>query len=130
MCVSPLYRTEPVSDIPQPDFYNLAVVGLTRLGPEDLLSLLQSLETAAGRVRGHLQDGPRRLDIDLLLYGDVTSENPHLRLPHPRMRSRRFVLEPLERIAPDLEVPPDDKTVAQLLAELPRGEDVRRIAWA
>ena len=127
--VSPLYRTEPVSEIPQPDFYNLAVVGRTHLPPDELLRVLQSLETAAGRVRDDLENGPRQLDIDILLYGGETSEEPHLLLPHPRMRFRRFVLEPLKEIAPDLPVPPDHQTVSQLLAGLPRGERVRQIPW-
>lgn len=63
--------------------------------------------------------GPRPLDIDILLYGDLRSSAPELILPHPRLRERRFVLEPLAEIAPDLRVPPDGATVRELLARLP-----------
>jgi len=73
--------------------------------------------------------GPRPLDIDLLLYGDLQLEGPELTLPHPRMRERRFVLIPLAEIAPDLTVPPDGARVADLLARLGEGDVVGWVEW-
>jgi 2-amino-4-hydroxy-6-hydroxymethyldihydropteridine diphosphokinase len=113
-----LYRTAPVSPVPQPDFLNTAVLAHTALPPGEILALAKALELAAGRRRG-VRFGPRPLDIDLLLYGDLQSDAPELTLPHPRLRERRFMLEPLAEIAPDLRVPPDGATVAELLARLP-----------
>ena len=103
--------------MPQPDFLNTAALAHTSLGPEEVLALAKALELAAGRRRG-LRFGPRPLDIDLLLYGDRQSRDPELTLPHPRLAERRFMLEPLAEIAPDLQVPPDGVTVAELLARV------------
>lgn len=74
--------------------------------------------------------GPRPLDVDLLLYGGMQLALPELTLPHPRLRDRRFVLEPLAEIAPDLPVPPDGATVRDLLARLPPEPAVERIGWS
>ncbi len=115
--VASLYRTAPVSPVSQPDFLNTAALAHTALPPGEILALAKALELAAGRRRG-VRFGPRPLDIDLLLYGDLQSDAPELTLPHPRLRERRFMLEPLAEIAPDLPVPPDGKTVAELLAAL------------
>lgn len=112
-----LYRTVPVSPVPQPDFLNTAVLAHTALPPEEILALAKALELAAGRRHG-VRFGPRPLDIDLLLYGGLQSDAPELTLPHPRLRERRFMLEPLAEIAPDLPVPPDGATVSELLARL------------
>ena len=87
------------------------------LEPGELLALAKALELAAGRRRGE-RFGPRPLDVDLLLYGDRQSSAPELTLPHPRLRERRFVLEPLAEIAPDLRIPPDNAKVSDLLARL------------
>lgn len=113
-----LYRTAAVSPIPQPDYLNTAVLASTSLEPGDLLALAKALELAAGRRRGP-RFGPRPLDVDLLVYGDLQIAMPELTLPHPRLRERRFVLEPLAEIAPDLRVPPDGARVKDLLARLP-----------
>ncbi|HEY2291114.1 MAG TPA: 2-amino-4-hydroxy-6-hydroxymethyldihydropteridine diphosphokinase [Thermoanaerobaculia bacterium] len=126
--VASLYRTSPVSPVPQPDFLNTAALARTALPPKELLALAQSLEREAGRRPG-VRLGPRPLDIDLLLYGDLQLEGPELILPHPRMRERRFVLIPLAEIAPDLPVPPDGARVADLLARLGEGEGVERVEW-
>lgn len=115
--VASLYRTAPVSPVPQPDFLNTAALAHTALPPEEILALAKALELAAGRRRG-VRFGPRPLDIDLLLHGDLQRHAPELTLPHPRLRERRFMLEPLAEIAPDLPVPPDGATVADLLARL------------
>jgi 2-amino-4-hydroxy-6-hydroxymethyldihydropteridine diphosphokinase len=112
---APLYRTAAVSPIPQPDYLNTAALGRTSLPPDAVLALAKALERAAGR-RGGPRFGPRPLDIDLLLWGDLVLPHPELTLPHPRLRDRRFVLEPLAALAPHLPVPPDGKTVRELLA--------------
>jgi 2-amino-4-hydroxy-6-hydroxymethyldihydropteridine diphosphokinase len=126
--VAPPYRSSPLSDIPQPDYLNTAVLGFTNLLPEDLLALAKALELAAGRHPG-TRDSPRPLDIDLLLYGNRILAGPELVLPHSRLRRRRFVLAPLADLAPDLEVPPTGTTVAELLAELGEGQCVERLRW-
>lgn len=109
-------------------------MGETSLSPAALLAVLKALELAAGRQRSSVTSlsrwGPRPLDIDLLLYGELESDRPELTLPHPRLRSRRFVLEPLAEIAPDLLVPPDHRTVRELLAALPAGPRVQRLSAA
>jgi 2-amino-4-hydroxy-6-hydroxymethyldihydropteridine diphosphokinase len=115
--VAPFYRTAAVSSIPQPDYLNTAAVGATALPPDVVLAVAKALEHAAGRRPGP-RFGPRPLDVDLLLWGDLVLPHPELTLPHPRLRERRFVLEPLAAIAPDWRVPPDGRTVAELLAEL------------
>ena len=115
--VASLYRTAAVSPVPQPDYLNTAVLANASLEPGELLALAKALEMAAGRRRGE-RFGPRPLDIDLLLYGDLQSSAPELTLPHPRLRERRFVLEPLAEIAPDLQIPPDNAKVSALLARL------------
>ncbi|MFL6202212.1 MAG: 2-amino-4-hydroxy-6-hydroxymethyldihydropteridine diphosphokinase [Thermoanaerobaculia bacterium] len=126
--VASLYRTAAVSPVPQPDYLNTAVLASASLEPGELLALAKALELAAGRRRGE-RFGPRPLDIDLLLYGDLQCSTPELTLPHPRLRERRFVLEPLAEIAPDLRVPPEGARVSELLARLPPGQVVERIGW-
>jgi len=126
--IASLYRTAAVSPIPQPDYLNTAVLASVSLEPGELLALAKALELAAGRRRG-ARFGPRPLDVDLLLYGDRQSSAPELTLPHPRLRERRFVLEPLAEIAPDLQIPPDGARVSDLLARLPPGEVVERVEW-
>ncbi len=126
--VASLYRSAPVSPVPQPDFLNTAALAHTTLAPEALLALGKALEHEAGRRPG-ARFGPRPLDIDLLLYGDLRMNRPELTLPHPRLRERRFVLAPLAEIAPDLQVPPDGARVAELLARLGEGGPVERVEW-
>jgi 2-amino-4-hydroxy-6-hydroxymethyldihydropteridine diphosphokinase len=93
--VSPVYETEPVGGPEgQPPYLNLVVALDTDLSPRDLLDVARTLEAAAGRVRAE-RDGPRTLDVDVLLVGDLTVDDPDLVVPHPRMWQRRFVLAPL-----------------------------------
>ena len=123
--VAPLFRTAAVSPIPQPDYLNTAAVGRTSLPPDAVLALAKALEHAAGRRPGP-RFGPRPLDIDLLLWDDLVCSAPELTLPHPRLRERRFVLEPLAALVPELAVPPDGRTVAELLAGV-AGQVVERL---
>lgn len=102
VAVSPVYETEPVGGPPgQPRYLNLVVELRTALSPRDLLDLAHALEQAAGRVRVE-RDGPRTLDVDVLLVGDLTVDEPDLVVPHPRLHERRFVVRPLADIAPDV----------------------------
>jgi 2-amino-4-hydroxy-6-hydroxymethyldihydropteridine diphosphokinase len=126
--IASLYRSAPVSSVPQSDYLNTAVLARTAMPPENVLAFAKALEHAAGRRRGE-RFGPRPLDVDLLLWGDRQISSPELTLPHPRLRDRRFVLEPLAEIAPDLPVPPEGVTVRELLARLPAEPAVERIEW-
>jgi 2-amino-4-hydroxy-6-hydroxymethyldihydropteridine diphosphokinase len=101
-----LRDTEPVGPIrDQPRFLNGAAVLETTRSPRELLELLLALERTMGRTREGPAGGPRTLDLDLLLYDDLELDEPGLRLPHPRLHERRFVLEPLAELDPALEVP-------------------------
>lgn len=103
--LSPVYETEPVGGPPgQAAYLNLVAELDTELSGRELLMLARRLEKAAGRVRT-VKDGPRTLDVDVLLVGDLVIDEPELVVPHPRMWERRFVVEPLADLAPDL-VPP------------------------
>ena len=98
--VSSLYRSAPV-DATGPDYLNAVAAVQTTLAPLQLLAQLQALENAAGRQRPY-RNAPRTLDLDVLLYGAVRSDDPTLTLPHPRMHERAFVLRPLQELAPQL----------------------------
>jgi len=100
---SSLYRSAPV-DAHGPDFINAVAELHTAMEPHALLSALQSLEHARGRVRS-FRNAPRVLDLDLLIWGEITLDEPRLTLPHPRMHQRAFVLTPLAEIAPELRLP-------------------------
>lgn len=102
--VSQLRETEPVGVVEQPLFLNGAVALDTSLSPRELLERLLEIERGLGRVRD-VRWGPRVVDLDLLVYGDLQVDEPGLRVPHPRLHERRFVLEPLAELDPDLEIP-------------------------
>lgn len=105
VAVSPLYRTEPVGGpAGQEDYLNIVVELDTERTPRELLEVAQRLEGDAGRVRT-VRHGPRTLDVDVLLVGDLAVDEPDLVVPHPRMWERRFVVEPLADLAPDLVTP-------------------------
>lgn len=127
---SSLWQTSPVDCPPDsPKFMN-AVVGLVpreNETPDSLLEKLRELEKEFGRVQKKILNEPRSLDLDLIAFGNKIGNSPELILPHPRAHLRRFVLQPLCEIAPDLVLPGQGKTVAELLAELPADETVTRI---
>ena len=102
--ISSLYAAAPVGVEDQPEFLNAVVQIETALPPTDLLALCGSIELEMGRERT-IRWGPRVMDIDILLYNDVTLESEDLTIPHPRMMERAFVLAPLAEIAPDVELP-------------------------
>jgi len=102
---SSLYRTRPFGPVAQPDFVNAVVGLLTELDPATLLMALKNLEAGLGRERPSVRWGPRRIDLDLLVHGTSRSDVDELRLPHPGIAERAFVLVPLAEIAPDLDVP-------------------------
>jgi len=101
---SSLYRSAPVGHTAQPDFVNAVAKLLTALAPERLLAELQEIERRHARRRC-VRDGPRTLDLDLLLYGDAALDTPTLSVPHPRMHERAFVLAPLAEIDPQASIP-------------------------
>ena len=125
---SAVYETEPIDCEPTaPKFFN-AVMEIGYHGePAELLRDLRAIETALGRPLGHARNASRLLDLDLLYFGDVASTTPELELPHPRMQTRRFVLEPLAEIRPELVLPAQQKTVADLLAEFPHRSPLVRL---
>jgi len=121
VAVSKLRNTDPVGYLEQPRFLNGAVELATALSPRALLDALMELERRFGRDRvAYPPQGPRTLDLDLLLYGGQTIAEPGLEVPHPRLHERRFVLEPLADLAPALEVPGKGQ-VQTLLARLDSG---------
>ena len=116
---SSLYSTEPVGYAEQPRFVNAAVALETNLTPRQLLDALLALERDFGRDRTNATpDGPRTLDLDILLFGDLSVSEPGLEIPHPRLAERAFVLIPLNEIAPAAIDPRSGTTVAQLLHQL------------
>jgi 2-amino-4-hydroxy-6-hydroxymethyldihydropteridine diphosphokinase len=131
---SSLYLTEPVGNTDQPPFLNAVVALETNLGPGELLTQLLEIEKHFGRNRAAMAPkSARTLDLDLLLYDSEVIQTADLRLPHPELAERRFVLAPLAEIAPGLVHPVTGKTVAALLAELPQAgpngvNAVKRIA--
>ena len=103
---SSLYRTKPVGYADQPDFVNACALVETSLAPRALLDGLLAIEQAHGRKRG-IPNGPRTLDLDIVLYGDRVIDEPDLKIPHPRAHERDFVLKPLREVWPDAVFPAD-----------------------
>jgi len=120
--VSSLYETEPVGALTdQPDFLNAAVRIRTELEPQELLDVCKGIEAEQGRMFAGPRHGPRSLDVDLLLLGDLELETERLTLPHPEVRSRRFVLVPLLELDPGLTLP-DGTRLDEALAALGPGQ--------
>ena len=122
---SSLYATEPVGFAPQHWFLNCVVEAETELMPRQLLRATQEVERSLGRRR-MVRNGPRAVDVDILLYGSTVVSMPDLEIPHPRMAERRFVLVPLREIAAGLRHPTLRRSVAELLAATPDRSEVRR----
>lgn len=116
--LSSIYETQPVSQVEQPPFLNMVIeVGNQLPTPQQMMARLLRIEFLLGRIRD-IKDGPRTIDLDLLLFGEVESDTEFLRLPHPRLHERRFVLEPLVEIAPHLMHPTLKCTTTELLESL------------
>jgi len=125
--VSSLYETEPVGEVlDQPDFLNAAARVRTALEPEELLDLCKAIELEQGRMIGGSRHGPRSLDVDVLLLGDLELRTERLTLPHAEVASRRFVLAPLLELDPELELP-DGTRLAAALEALGPGQRAERV---
>ncbi len=118
--LSTFIETDPVGVGAQPTFLNAALAGLTSLRARALLDALLAIEREGGRERP-FPGAPRTIDLDLVLYGAHCIDEPHLTVPHPRFRERRFVLEPLAEVAPDMVDPVTGRTVRELLQRLTAG---------
>jgi GTP cyclohydrolase-4 len=124
--VSSVYETEPVGYLDQPRFLNMVCSGKTQLSPQELLQSAKAIEGALGR-QATFRNGPRTIDIDILLYDELLLEQEHLTIPHPRMHERAFVLAPLAEIAPEVVLPGSNRTIRGLLATVPQ-EGVKKLA--
>jgi len=122
--VSPFYETEPVEFATQAWFLNCAATLDTEKMPKELIAAILDIEQQLGRRRGR-QKGPRIIDIDILLFGGLIVKDPGLTIPHSAMHERRFVLEPLAAIAPDVRHPVLDRTIRELRDALPPGQTVK-----
>jgi 2-amino-4-hydroxy-6-hydroxymethyldihydropteridine diphosphokinase len=123
---SSLYRSPPFGPVEQPEFVNAVAGLLTALEPAPMLAALKELESRLGRAQPVVRWGPRRIDLDLLVHGATRTDTEALRLPHPGIAERAFVLVPLAEIAPDLDVPGVGR-VRSLLARV-NCDDVERLA--
>ena len=123
---SSVYETEPQGEVPdQPDFLNAALAIQTPLGPEELLAACKGLERALGREPGARRQGPRTIDIDVLLLDALEHRSPRMTLPHPGIADRRFVLVPLLELDPALRLP--DGTDLRRALERVQGQRVERV---
>lgn len=127
--LSSLYLTQPVGGPPQGAFLNAVALGATRLSPEQLLEACLAIEQELGRVR-ELPNGPRTIDVDILFFGALCRERQPPILPHPRLHLRRFVLEPLVEILPDLVHPGLGQSARELLARCGDSSAVTRLLGA
>lgn len=126
---SSLYETEPVDVRGGGWFLNCVIEAETELAPLELMQALLSIERSLGRQRRLVSDGPkesRTIDLDILLFGSKVISTPELKVPHPRMAERKFVLAPFAEIAPDVRHPVLKRSIAELLAQTPDRSEVRR----
>lgn len=133
LACSPVYETEP-DGVPQAfalhRFLNQVVLVTTILAPEVFSNAVHAIEERLGRTRGAVPGSPRTIDIDIIAFGTLRSDAPELTLPHPRARLRRFVLQPLADLRPELVLPGDTRSVSDLLRSLPPGPAVRRCEYS
>jgi len=130
LLISSLWNTAPVDCPPGSPMFVNAIVGLVPRQaetPESLLAKLKQLEKEFGRTPKKTLNEPRTLDLDLIAFGNERRHSPELILPHPRAHQRRFVLAPLSEIAAGFVLPGQKRTVAELLAQLPKDNSVRKI---
>jgi 2-amino-4-hydroxy-6-hydroxymethyldihydropteridine diphosphokinase len=123
--VSSVYETQPVDYLDQAWFLNMALEAETELGALELLHALREIEAQMGSQK-LIAKGPRLIDMDILLYGDQVIDTPELQVPHPRMHLRRFVLEPLAEIAPDVRHPVSRLSATEMLVSTPDKSAVRK----
>lgn len=127
--VAPLFETAPVDCVPgAPSFLNTAIELETARPPLELLDLAQAIEQSLGRPSEREKNAPRTVDVDLIYVGGTALSDPRLELPHPRFRERRFVLLPFTRIHPDLRLPGETRTLAELLDAL-ESEEADPVLW-
>jgi len=125
---SAIYETDPVDCEPGAEKFLNAVLEFDYDGdPTELLAKLRRIEESLGRPRNHLHNVSRKIDIDLLYCGNLKIDNEQLQLPHPRMHLRKFVLQPLARIRPEMVLPNQTKTVRELLAQFDESAKVMRL---
>lgn len=122
---SSIWKSAPVPLSDQPWYHNAVCIVKTKLHPKDLLGVLASIEEEAGRLR-EIRNEPRVLDLDILFYDDEICSDENLTLPHPRMHERAFVLYPLNEVAPQWAHPELNKTLVQMISELPE-QQIERI---
>ncbi len=125
--VSQFYETEPVGGVPQDNFYNAVARIVTTLSPFLLLDELKRVETEVFQRKSSKRWGPRSMDLDILLYGELVLDSDRLTIPHPRLAERRFALQPLADLAPDMVHTVLGRSVAQLLAALTTTEKVVKL---
>lgn len=127
ICKSSVYETEPV-EVPKEfidmRFLNAVAIFEVDLDVETWSTAVHAIEDDLLRVRGSVPNTPRTIDLDLLYFGDVVMSRPHLHLPHPQCTVRRFVCQPLSELRPDLVLPGERGSIAQILAALPKTPDV------
>jgi 2-amino-4-hydroxy-6-hydroxymethyldihydropteridine diphosphokinase len=123
---SSFYETEPVEVTGHPWYLNCAIALRTERMPKQLISALLGIEQDMGRRRSQ-EKTPRKIDIDILLFGNSVIDSKELTVPHPEMHHRRFVLEPLNEIAPDVRHPVFKRTIHELREALPAGQAVRKV---
>lgn len=123
---SHIYETEPWGYHEQPDFYNQVIVAETSANPGELMEILLTIEDRMGRKR-IFKNGSRTIDLDILFFSDIHIQNNGVTIPHPFIEKRKFVLEPLNEVAPDLVHPVGGKTIREILSECNDNLQVKRI---
>jgi 2-amino-4-hydroxy-6-hydroxymethyldihydropteridine diphosphokinase len=123
---SSFYETEPVEFTEQPWFLNFVLALETSKTPQQLMTAILRIEEEMGRRRTQ-KKGPRSIDIDILLFDDIIMDSTNLTIPHPALQQRRFVLEPMAEIAPEVVHPSLKKTIRELRDTLPPGQVVRKL---